>query len=73
MKEYISGKIVAQLVGWLVGCRLFVGILLDSCKRCCYKNRARVKQVTEFRCVTCLQKLTIFPAFISRALLRYSV
>ena len=27
---------------WLVGCRLFVGIPLDSCKRRCYKNGAKV-------------------------------
>ena len=38
MKEYMNlrKKIVAQLMG----CNLFVGIPLDSCKPRCYKNRA---------------------------------
>ena len=53
-------------------CKLFVGILLGSCKRR-YENQAKVMGVTEFRWITCLQKLIISPVFISRTLSCYSV
>ena len=45
IKEYIKLReklSLSRLVGWWVGCRLFVGIPLDSCKKRCYKNRAKV-------------------------------
>ena len=65
----------SRSVGWLV-CLYDVDFLLEyrwAAVNGVIKNRAKVKQVTEFRCVRYLQKLIIYPAFISGALSRYSV